>query len=677
MNVLKFPIARITLIFLAGILIAYSQKPSLILTASFLFSSLFCSIISFFLFDKFKANKTIFGISAFCLAFSIGVTTQVIHTTVFEKTHYIYQKNLANTYCDFEIIITDKLKSTAFNNRFVATISKINEQSSCGKLIVNIPNDSTIKPIIVGSKLSVKGQFLLNQKTKNPNQFDYAEYLEHQQIYGQLYAQVSDIRISSEVKKDVWYYAAQFRTKIIRNLEAHHFHKKELNVIIALILGQQQDIAADVIQDYQYAGAVHVLSVSGLHVGFILLFINFILKPLPNNKNGAIIKLIITLLSLWSFGLVAGFAPSILRSVTMFSFVTVGHYLRRTVNIYHTLLVSILLILLFKPAFLFDVGFQLSYVSLFFIVWLQPVFSRIWIPSNKIFKYFWDILTVSFAAQIGALPLSIYYFHQFPGLFFITNLVILPGMGIILALGVLVMLMAAIGYVPYYPMKSLEWSIYILNKTINWIASFQEFVIQNISFNSYLLYSSYFMIVAVFIAIKKPTFQKIIFGLISIITFQCAFLMTKYQCQTENELIVFHLKKQTLINARVGEQATIYTSDTIDSKRQDVLLNNYLVANFSKLKAKKPLPNYLIFGNKKILILNQTAFYPENVKIDLLLISHSPKLNLDRFLKNCKPTVIIADGSNFKSYIESWNATCFEKKIPFHATADNGFYKID
>jgi competence protein ComEC len=108
----------------------------------------------------------------------------------------------------------------------------------------------------------------------------------------------------------------------------------------------------------------------------------------------------------------------------MFSFVAIGYQLR-SVNVYHTLLVSIFLILLFQP-FLFDVGFQLSYIALFFIIWLQPLLASIWSPRNKPLKYIWGILTVSFAAQIGTMPLSIYYFHQFPGLFFITNLAVIP-----------------------------------------------------------------------------------------------------------------------------------------------------------------------------------------------------------------------------------------------------------
>jgi len=194
----------------------------------------------------------------------------------------------------------------------------------------------------------------------------------------------------------------------------------------------------------------------------------------------------------------------------MFSFVAVGMYLKRRTNIFHTLLVSMFLILFFQPSFLFDVGFQLSYISLFFILWLQPLLSGLWEPKNKIVTYFWDILTVSFAAQIGAFPLSIYYFHQFPGLFFITNLVIIPFLIVIMGLGVLVMAMAAFDFVPMLTMKSLEFCIYFLNKIINWVASFEQFIIKDIPINWQSLLCLYLLIIAFVILFKKPTYSKIV-----------------------------------------------------------------------------------------------------------------------------------------------------------------------
>jgi competence protein ComEC len=357
----------------------------------------------------------------------------------------------------------------------------------------------------------------------------------------------------------------------------------------------------------------------------------------------------------------------------MFSFVAVGMHLKRRTNVFHTLLVSIFFILLFQPAFLFDVGFQLSYVALFFILWLQPLLSGLWTPKNKILTYFWDILTVSFAAQIGAFPLSIYYFHQFPGLFFITNLIVLPGLGIIMALGVFVMVLAAFGYVPVLLSKALEWSVFLLNKTINWVASFERFIIQDIPFNIYLLISLNLLIVTLIIWFKKPSYNKMIAILASVIVLQITYFGTIWSVQNQKELIVFNVKKSTLIGERIGKNVTLFSKDSIQKNN---MINSYLVANFSTVKTQKTLQNLTYFNNKKILILDSLGVYSDNIKPNILVITHSPKLNLDRLFQKFRPELVVADASNYKTYMKIWKATCEKQKIPFHATGEKGFYRL-
>ena len=338
----------------------------------------------------------------------------------------------------------------------------------------------------------------------------------------------NSIKIGDKIDRNIWYYSDRIRNKIVTNLQKSKFKEEELQVVNALILGQQQNISKEILKDYQYAGAIHILSVSGLHVGFILLFIMLLLKPLPKNKLGNSIRLLIIIISLWGFAILAGLSPSVVRSVTMFSFIAVGMYLKKSTNIFHTLLVSMFLILFFQPSFLFDVGFQLSYLSLFFILWLQPLIANLWMPKNKIINYFWEILTVSFAAQIGAFPLSIYYFHQFPGLFFFTNLIVIPILILIMGLGVLVMIMAAFNYIPMITLKSLEFSIIILNKIINWVGSFEQFVIKDIPINWQTLFCIYLLIISVPILFKKPTYPKIIVAFFSLLLFQSALLTVSY-----------------------------------------------------------------------------------------------------------------------------------------------------
>ena len=678
MKVLNFPLARITIPFVVGIILTYYIH----LNPVFIFASAATALLLFsscyYLQKKILKNTIYFGLSTYLLSFFIGAATLIIHTDSYQESNYTHNNIVFEKAQLITLVVREKLKGSTSNDRYIAIINKIGSKNYSGQVLLNIRRDSLTPSFETGNQLLINEVLYKNKAPNNPNQFDYGEYLSKKQIYAQLFVDANQIASLTAFKKDIWYYAAKLRTTIIHNLEKNNFHKKELAVAVALILGQRQDISSDVIRDYQYAGAIHILSVSGLHVGFLLLFLTFILKPIPNTKKGALLKLMLILISLWSFAFIAGLAPSVVRSVTMFSFVAIGYQLRRSVNIYHTLLVSILLILLFQPSFLFDVGFQLSYIALFFIMWLQPLLSSLWAPKNKLVKYIWDILTVSFAAQIGTMPLSIYYFHQFPGLFFITNILVIPLLSFIMILGVLVMVLASFGYVPFLLAKPLEWSIHYLNKIINLIASFEDFIIRDIPFNSYLLLSWYLLITATIIWFKKPSFNKLVVILLATIAIQFTFLKTHWNLKNQQEWVIFNLKKNTMITERHGTEVILYANDSIrKTAENNTVLKSYLTANFSILSTKEKIKNTAFFNENRILILDSTGTYPKDVQPNLILLTQSPKINLERMLRSLKPKMVVADASNYKTIQKSWKKTCEKQKIPFHAIAEKGFFKLN
>jgi len=671
MKVLEFPLARITIWFVCGLLTASYFHVGLVTAAVFLVISLLVFCFSFYFSNKNSVPRSYFGMAAGLMSFCIGATVLTIHSGYNQKDNYVHKAD-GNPH-HITIVLREKLKSSAYKDRYVALVKTFDGEKSSGKILVNFEKGKLANHLKVGANIKVTAEVILHKKPYNPDQFDYGKYLDNKSIHAQIYADARNVKIGKQLTKDIFYYSDALRNRMLKNLEKS-ISAKELAVIAALILGQQQDISSDIIQDYQFAGAVHILSVSGLHVGFILIFINFLLNFLPKNKNTSYLKLTITLLSLWGFAVLAGLAPSVIRSVTMFSFVAVGLHLRRKTNIFHTLLVSILLILLVEPSFIFDVGFQLSYVALFFILWLQPILSNLWQPQNRIVKYFWDILTVSFAAQIGAFPLSVYYFHQFPGLFFATNLVIIPFLSVIMAVGVVVMILAAFNYVPEMLAKILEWSILILNKIIRFIASFDTFIIQDIPFNKGMLLTLYLFIIALVVLSVKPNFKRWAFALSSLFVFQLAFFGTNWRQQHQKEWIVFNSKKSTLITERRGEKITVFTNDSLKDNKT---LKAYAVANFSKVTNHKALQNLAYFNDKKILIIDSLGQYPEKIAPDLIVLRQSPKINLERLLQHCKPKMIVADASNYKTYAALWKSTCLKQKIPFHAVAEKGFYKLD
>jgi len=673
MKVLDFPLTKITIWFLFGILFCYYCKPSLDIAISVFIVAIIVFTILYFLIKRNKRFTTFFGINTYFISFVIGILTLLLHTNSLQKSNYIHCKKAFETPQIITFTLREKLKSNAYNDRFIAIINNIDGGNYSGKIIVNIQKDS-LKNLIIGNVIKVKTVLQQNSSTKNPNQFDYGKYLANKQIYAQVYTNKTEITINKNLKKDIWYYSGRLHSRIVRNLEKANFNNEEMNVALALILGQQQDISSDIIQDYQYSGATHILSVSGLHVGFIMLFINFILKPIPNTRKGSLIKLISILLSLGAFAIISGLSPSVLRSVVMFSFLAIGNHLRRSGSIYHTLLVSMLLILLCEPYFLFDVGFQLSYLALFFIVWLQPLLKQIWTPKNKIQTTIWNALTVSFAAQIGTLPLCLYYFHQFPGLFFVTNIIIIPILSFIMIAGIIVMILAIFMSPPVIIIEVFEKSIYLLNKTIHIVASFEWFVIRDISFNFYYLLTFYIFIISAIVWSKKPNYNQFAFLLITIVLLQLSFIYTKKEIENTNELIVYNTKKNTLLSERTGKKITLFTNDTLS---KNSILNAYLVGNFGKLSSTNKIKNVLYFNGKKISIIDSSGIYETRIQPDILILTQSPKINLDRILEDLHPKIIIADASNSYSIQKTWKYTCLKKNIPFHATSEKGYYKLN
>ena len=167
----------------------------------------------------------------------------------------------------------------------------------------------------------------------------------------------------------------------------------------------------------------------------------------------------------------------------MFTFVAFGMISNRKSNIYYSLITSMFFLLLIKPMFLFDVGFQLSYLAVFGIVWIQPMLSNLWIPKYKLINKIWQLLTVSVAAQLIILPVSLYYFHQFPSLFLLSNLVIIPFLGIILMLGILVIVLAVINLLPQILADFYGTLINMMNQFVSWVGSQEGFLLIDISFS--------------------------------------------------------------------------------------------------------------------------------------------------------------------------------------------------
>ena len=666
MKQLKFIPLHLVFFLVLGILSAFYFKISL--KVIFVLSILVLVLLAIIFFNsRNKLNSSIlFSISSSILFFFIGMTAYHIHSDSSKKDHYTAK----STFEEKSIIlrITKELKPSLFHYKFEATILQIDSINAQGKVLVNIHRDSLFKVLKVDDKILVKASLQDVNTPKNPYQFNYKKYLERQNIYKQLIIDQNGYLLLDDNQTSLNGLAYRFRKKVNLSLKKFKFKKNELSIINALLLGQRQEISKDVLENYTKAGAIHILAISGLHVGIILLLLSIILKPLEYLKNGKTIKLITVVVLLWCFAFIAGMSASVIRAVTMFTAVAVSLLGKKQSTIYNNLIISIFILLLFNPSYLFDVGFQLSYLAVFFIVWLQPILYKFWIPSWQPINYFWKIFTVSIAAQIGVLPLSLYYFHQFPGLFFIANLVIIPFLGIILGLGILVIFLAITNVLPQFLADLYQSIIGLMNLFIEWIALQEGFIFYNISFSTLMLVSCYLLIFFSFLWIEKKTHLRLKNALLSLLLVQSVFVYEKWYASSKNELIIFNKSSASLIGDKTGNQLKLFhNSDNISD--QNNIIKSYITGNhIDQFKIIDSINKSQLL-NKNILVIDSLGLYQlKNFESKTILLTQSPKINLERLIKTIRPLKIIADNSNFKNYVARWQKTSLEYNVPFYYT---------
>lgn len=631
-----------------------------------------CLGIFSFLFWKSKKTllqNSFFGSTTYLLAITLGMMSFYIHSDLNSKHHYS-KKSIDETN-SIRAIVTTTLKPNEKYNKYFISLSHFNDSVASGKLLLYVPK-ANLETLHSGDEIWLNSTIYPVPKAFNPYQFDYSKYLEKQNVFHQIYTQKNQIKII-QTHKTIDFYIENLRNNLNQSFDIHHFDTKTKAIVDALILGQRLELDKETIADYSNAGVIHILAISGLHISIIYFFIVFLLKPLKRVKFGAEIQLLIVLAILWLFALLTGLPASVTRAVTLFSFISIGNYFNQPKAIYNALAISAFLILLVKPNAVFDIGFQLSYVAVLSIVLFQPFYKKFYFSENKVAVYFMDTILVSLAAQIGVLPLSLYYFNQLPLLFLLANLVIIPLSSLVLIVGIVILpLNFILPSVAVFLGKILEFSIQFMNEYIHWIAQFKSGIITNISFSGWLTFSMYLVIVTFIYWMYHTKVKNIKYILVTVLLFQLSYISVKWNENQGSELVVFN-EKSTLIGIK-NQNSVIAFSDIPEN--HNVTLNHYTRGTFSDSLCIFPMQNAISFPNKRILVVDSMGIYKTSIRPEIIVLTQNPKINLSRLIQDIKPEEIIADKSNYKNTVKRWEITCRKEKIPFHAIAEKGFYRL-
>ncbi len=639
--------------------------------------------------------RWVHGFIAYSIIFLVGYLWCFHFNELQSETHFNQQLSTEN-------ILIGKISNTPkVGNYLKASLSthqigrSPDSLKNCdGNLLVYLKNDSTSQ-LNYGDIIAFKGRIQKVEPPKNPHAFDYQRYLHFQNIHYQVFVNKPENwkLLATEQGDFVQKNTIEIREYFLGVLEKYLTTPNELAVGNALILGYKDDLDEEVRSAYAHTGALHVLAVSGLHVGLVAFFVNILLSLVKSRTwTWRMSKAIILIGTIWAFALITGGSPSVLRAATMFMFLIIGLSVNRTTNIYNSLAISAVFLLVWNPYLLFNVSFQLSYFAILGIIFFTPkIYSSVFF-KNSFLRRAWQLMSVTFGAQIGTLPISIYYFHSFPFLAWMSGVVVIPAATVILGSGLLLLFVhSVIPTLAFIPATILYYSIWSMNQVIFFIQKIPLSVVVGLWIGIgtvILLYAIIGNIVLVFTT-KNMRWLLPAGGLFLLISINYSF--TSFGEIHQRKLFIYHSYKNTIIDFFDGKNGWSFSNGNIEEKNLSFTTQNNRWAHGIKKNEQfnftsddflnqnvffqKP---FLQFFDKKILVIDEHFQFRNHAKInvDFILIRNKPNLNIEDVSTYFLFEKIIFDASNPKWKVDKWKTDCQKLNIPYYDILENGAFEI-
>ncbi|KYG81986.1 competence protein ComEC [Roseivirga ehrenbergii] len=541
-----------------------------------------------------------------------------------------------------------------------------------------------------GDILLVKGSPNLTEAPANPGEFNFKNYLVYNNIFHQQFIGESFQWLGHDVPWWEWPISASIR---IRNqcaelLKARISDPDARGVLLAITLGVKDELDTELQTSFSAAGAMHVLAVSGLHVGIIYGIILLIFKRLKLNAwKRRWWMAIISIVLLWCYAFITGLSPSVLRAVTMFSFVAIAKAKNTNSSIYNTLAASAFVLLCWNPYLIMSVGFQLSYLAVFGIVYLQPKFYNLFDIHNYWLDKIWAISCVSLAAQIATAPLSILYFHQFPSYFLFSNLFVIPAAFAMLIMGLAVL---ALGGIPYLG-EAINWLtesfVRIVNWLVHWVRWLPGSTLDGIHLTTGETWLIYAVIIMLIILLTERQFKYLMWALSFCLLF--VFSQVNHWGSYRNaEFSVLNVSGESVLDFRVGNKSKLVADTSfsqnldriqfhLEPKRQ--LAGSSLLPSEDQLElAIEDLNGHqlIVFQGQRIFKLNQKieVEFERPVEVDYLILSNESVYDLADLEGDFEFQELIIDKSNRKFLADKLTNQAETLNLKVHSIYRDGYY---
>ncbi len=678
------PFVRLIIPFIAGILLQWYSNPLPVIYWIGLsgIGVLILSISRLKPYTLFKYYRLTGLLLQFMLVLLGGLLTW--HHDV--RNHLSWMGNTSSNGLTYIVRLDEPLTEKRKSWKTTAVIDGVVRQDASvtmeGTLLIYFKKDSVPGVLRYNSSIAFRKTPVLIPRNDNPGGFDHQQYCALQGIYYQVYLQQHDyVVLPANPGNQFGNFLQQTRDKILETLRRYIPGQRESGLAEALLIGYRNDLDKQLVQQYANTGVVHIIAISGLHIALIYWMLELAMRAVFKKRRFAVFKLGAILMGLWLFSFLAGGSPSVLRAAVMFTFIVTGKHLGRRTSVYNSLAASAFVLLCYNPYWLWDAGFQLSYLAvLSLVLFMSPLYQLLFI-KNKLIDAIWKASTITTAAQILTVPLSIYYFHQFPNYFLVTNLLAVPVSSVVvlaeialLAAGNLPILARLLGLIT-------EMLICFLNGFINHISRLPFSTVSDLQLSLPQMLFFYLAILMIAAWLFKPRPGLLFIAIGAFCSMQLLSFSNGVVAARQAIFIVYNVPGRAVIGIVHGRSG-LWMSDRITVENDSVTrytikpsINAWQIRNHRFLLLPA-LPASFMTGSQKLVLLlpapGVTSLQvPDAARI--AVVSGNPDVHLLSSVKN-SACLLIFDSSNTPATIRRWKTNCQKRNLRYHVVAEKGAF---
>ncbi|MCU0370139.1 MAG: ComEC family competence protein [Bacteroidales bacterium] len=410
------------------------------------------------------------------------------------------------------------------------------------KVLVYFKNDSLGQHLRYGDLLLVSGAMQEVAGPHNPHVFNYRRFLEYQRISHQVFLDPGHWkRIGKTIPNPVILWAESARKKFLEILKDFKVEGQDFALVSALLLGSKEFLESETIREFSQAGAIHVLSVSGLHVGIMYVVADKVLFFLKRGRKTRKLHHILIICFIWGYAFISGLPSSVIRAALMFSLLAVAKMFKRSSDNFNILAVAAFFQLWIDPYEIAKVGFQLSYLAVLGIFAFYKPLNELNSSGHRLISWIWPVLAVSIAAQLATFPLGCYYFNLFPVYFLLTNLVVVPLAAVITYFAVFLLFAGGAGVTMEWLAWPLKWSLRLMSGSVEMIQSWPGAVIDQVVLTRGQVILLYIALISMFIFFIKGRRRWAFVFFTSLLLISAISAKVLYNRITAREIIVYHV----------------------------------------------------------------------------------------------------------------------------------------